>query len=415
MGKLAISVLILATISFSVFAFNLISPAKLDSSEKLTLSPNQIKEVVVPTDKIINAKDYGAKGDGLTDDTVALQEAIDASSKENALLVIPESEEPYFITKQLDISKDTHISGYGAILYMEPEKETIRNMLWSSPDKMIANVSIEGITLKSENSYKGTNYHANSMISNVQGIYFQNIQNLKIKNVSMTNMYVGLKISQSGRHRNTDIQISNLKIDASSMPIQISGTNRFRMIDSVLNSNDGGTKWLHSAYLRGDNSDFYFENVEFNNASGGGIAIAGNAQYDKPPQNMVFKNCRIKDSVVGVHINSGAKNISMSDVVIEGSSLGFKINDASELNIDEVRISKSKLNEYDHGAFSIRDVNQATISNVTIDASNITESLCLLIGNIEDLRLSSFEDDNVKNIPLYSVNSTAKIKNLIIE
>ncbi|PKM75540.1 MAG: hypothetical protein CVU92_00745 [Firmicutes bacterium HGW-Firmicutes-17] len=415
MGKLMISVLILAVISVSVFAFNFISPGKLDSTEKLSTNPNQIKDVLVPTDRKINAKDYGAKGDGLSDDTTALQNAIDDSSKENALLVIPESDEPYLITKQLIINKDTHISGYGAILFMAPEEDTIRNILWSNPDDTISNVSIEGLTLKSENTIAGVDYYENSMVSNVQGIYFQGVETIKINDVLMDNVYVGLKISQAGNLKNKDIKVSNLKINHSGMPIQISGTNGFSMVDSVLNSNEGGTKWLHSAYLRGDNSNFYFKNVEFNNASGGGIAIAGNPQYNNPPENMVFKDCRIKDSVVGVHINSGAKNITISGLVIEGSSLGFKINEASELNIDGVSISGSKSNEIDHGGFSIENVGQSTISNVTIDASDITESLCLLIGNIEDLRLSSFEDNNVKNIPLYSVNSTAKIKNLSIE
>lgn len=415
MSKLIISVLILAMISASVFAFSFISPAKLDTSEKLSSNPNQIKEVEVPTDKTINAKDYGAKGDGLTDDTVSLQDAIDESSKENALLVIPESEQPYLITKQLIISKDTHIRGYGAILFMAPEEGIIRNMLWSNPDDPVSNISIEGLTLKSENTIVGVDYYENSMVSNVQGMYFQGIELMKISDVFMDNVYVGLKISQTGSLKNKDIKVSNLKIYHSGMPLQISGTNGFSMVDSILNSNDGGTKWLHSAYLRGDNSNFYFENVEFNNASGGGITIAGNPQYNNPPENMVFKDCRIKNSVVGVHINSGANNITISGLVIEGSSLGFKINEASELTIDGVSISGSKWNENDHGGFSIENVKQSTISNVTIDATDITESLCLLIGNIEDLKLSSFEDNNVKKIPLYSVNSTAKIKNLIIE
>jgi hypothetical protein len=415
MDKLAVSVLILVVISVSVFTLNFIGPAKLDSSEKLSSNPNQIKEVAGATDKTINAKDFGAKGDGLTDDTEALQNAIDESSQENALLVIPESKEPYLITKQLIITKDTHISGYGAILFMAPQQDTIRNMLWSDPDETISNISIEGLTLKSENKIAGVDYYENSMVSNVQGMYFQGVDTLKINDVFMDSVYVGIKISQTGKHINKNIKISNLKIDNSGMPIQISGTNGFSMIDSVLNSNDGGTKWLHSAYLRGDNSNFYFENVEFNNASGGGITIAGNPQYKNPPHNMVFKNCRIKDSVVGVHFNSGAKEISISGLVVEGCSLGFKINNASELHIDSVKIINSKPNDKDHGGFSIENVNQAEISDVTIDASGMTESLCLLIGNIEDLKLASFKSSEVKNIPLFSVESETTIKNLSIE
>ncbi|WP_303871793.1 glycosyl hydrolase family 28-related protein [Acetobacterium wieringae] len=415
MKKLAISVFILAVIGVIVIALNFISSAKLDSSEELSSNPSQIKRVIIPSDEIVNAKDYGVKGDGLTDDTVALQNAIDESSKKNALLILPESEKPYLITKQLMISDNTHISGYGAVIFMAPQKDTIKNMLWSNPDETVSNISIEGLTLKSDNTFEGVDYYENSHVSNVQGIYLQGVETMTIKDVFMDNVYVGLKLAQTGKSKNKDITISKLKVDHSGMPIQISGTNGFSMVDSILNSNDGGTKWLHSAYLRGDNSNFYFENVEFNNASGGGIAIAGNPQYNKPPENMIFKDCRIKDSVVGVHINSGAKNITISGLVIEGCSLGFKINEASELSIDKVSISGSKPNENDHGGFSIENVEQATISNVTIDASEITESLCLLIGSIDNLRLSSFEDNNVKDIPLYSVNSTATIKNLIIE
>ncbi|WP_286948008.1 glycosyl hydrolase family 28-related protein [Acetobacterium sp. UBA5834] len=415
MRKLTISVFILAVIGAIVFALNFMSPAESDSSEKLSSNPSQIKKVIVPKDKTVNAKDYGVKGDGLTDDTVALQNAIDEASKENALLILPESEKPYLITKQLIISDDTHISGYGAVIFMAPQEDTIKNMLWSNPDDTVSNVSIEGLTLKSENTIKGVDYYENSRVSNVQGIYFQGVEAMTVNDVFMDNVYVGLKLAQTGKFKNKDITISRLEIDHSGMPIQISGTNGFSMVDSILNSSDGGTKWLHSAYLRGDNSNFYFDNVEFNNASGGGIAIAGNPQYNKPPENMIFKDCRIKDSVVGVHINSGAKNITISGLVIEGCSLGFKINEASDLSIDKVSISGAKANENDHGGFSIENVEQVSISNVTIDASEITESLCLLIGKIDSLRLSSFEDNNVKDIPLYSVNSTAIIKNLIIE
>lgn len=415
MGKFALSLLILATISLSIFIINLVSPIKFDASGNLSSNPDQIREVEVSTQKTINAKDYGAKGDGVTDDTTAIQNAIDDSSIENVLLIIPESNENYLITKQLKINKNTHISGYGATLFMTPQVGAIRNILWSNPDDTISNVSIEGLTLKSENTIKGTEYYADSMVSNVQGMYFQGVDILSIKDVFMDNVYVGLKISQSGNQKNKDIKINNLRIDNSGMPVQISGTNGFSMVDSVLNSNDGGTKWLHSAYLRGDNSNFYFENVEFNNASGGGITIAGNPQYKNPPQNMVFKDCRIKNSVVGVHINSGAKNITISGLDVEGCGLAFKINTASELSIDKVKISNSESNVNDHGGFSIEDVNQAVISDVTIDASGMTESLCLLIGNIEDLKLSSFKSNEVKNIPLYSIESAATIKNLIIE
>lgn len=188
MKKLTISVFILAVIGVIVVALNFISPAKSESSEELSLNPSQIKKVIVPKDKTVNAKDYGVKGDGLTDDTVALQNAIDEASKENALLILPESEKPYLITKQLIISDNTHISGYGAVLFMAPQEDTIKNMLWSNPDETVSNISIEGLTLKSENTIKGVDYYENSRVSNVQGIYFQGVEAMTINDVFMDNV-----------------------------------------------------------------------------------------------------------------------------------------------------------------------------------------------------------------------------------
>ncbi|MEA4805516.1 glycosyl hydrolase family 28-related protein, partial [Acetobacterium wieringae] len=201
-----------------------------------------------PVDQGLSVKDFGAKGDGVTDDTVAIQNAINEASNKKVTLTIPASASSYVVTGRLEIKENTRISGYGATLYMAPKLESVTNILWSDPSVYISNVTIEGLTLQSQNTIAGTDYYANSMISNVQGMYFQGVSNLTIKDVSMDSMYVGLKMGQSGSLRNQGISVSNLRIDNSGMPIQISGTNDFTMVDSILNSSDGGTKWLHSAY-----------------------------------------------------------------------------------------------------------------------------------------------------------------------
>ncbi|MEL7660045.1 glycosyl hydrolase family 28-related protein [Acetobacterium wieringae] len=366
-----------------------------------------------PVNQGVSVKDFGAKGDGVTNDTAAIQNAINDASSKNVTLTIPAG--TYVVTSQLEVKNNTRISGYGATLYMAPQPSAVANILWSNPASYISNVTLEGLTLKSQNTIAGADYYANSMISNVQGMFFQGISNLTIKDVSMDSMYVGLKMGQSGSSRNQGVTVSNLKIDKTGMPIQISGTNNLTMTDSILNANDGGTKWLHAAYIRGDNSNFLFRNVEFNNAPGGGIAVAGNEKFPTPPDHIVFENCRVKNSVVGMHINTGANNVTVKGLTITGSGLGFKIADANSLTISDVNISGAKPTTTDIGAFSIGNSYQASISNVTVDSTGMAGALYWFIGEVKDTTISGMNVTNVNKIPLISASSTSKTTNVVVE
>jgi|GEM_PF-637203 len=361
----------------------------------------------------VSVKDFGAKGDGVTNDTAAIQKAINEASSKNVTLTIPAG--TYVVASQLEVKNNTRISGYGATLYMAPQQSAVANILWSNPDAYITNVTLEGLTLQSQNTIAGTEYYANSMISNVQGMFFQGISNLTIKDVSMDSMYVGLKMGQSGSTRNQGITVSNLKIDRTGMPIQVSGTNDLTMIDSILNANSGGTKWLHAAYIRGDNSNFLFRNVEFNNAPGGGIAVAGNEKFPTPPDHIVFENCRVKNSVVGMHINTGANNVTIKGLTITGSGLGFKIADANNLSIADVNISGAIPTTTDIGAFSIGNSYQSSISNVTVDSAGMAGALFWFIGEVKDTNISGMNVTNVDKIPLISANSASKTTNVVVE
>lgn len=70
----------------------------------LFFSQPQVSAVVpLPPDAFVNVKDFGAKGDGITDDTSAIQRAINDSSSRRLRLVFPASETYYLVTSQLTL------------------------------------------------------------------------------------------------------------------------------------------------------------------------------------------------------------------------------------------------------------------------------------------------------------------------
>ena len=164
---------------------------------------------VIPqlTSTVVNIKDYGAKGDGVSDDTEAIQKAIDYASENDYVIFIPESENYYLIESTLLLRDNTHISGYGATFFM-PSQPTPTTLLHSSVSSYISNVTIEGLSLVSVNDREGSGYFINSLVSNVQGIYLQGVINLSINDVLMNNMYDGLKLGASiNGNQNQDIKI----------------------------------------------------------------------------------------------------------------------------------------------------------------------------------------------------------------
>jgi len=377
-----------------------------------------IEQPVAQPTNSVNVLDFGAKGDGTTDDTAAIQKAIDSASASNVTVVFPATANFYRINNTLILKSNTSISGYGATLYM-PSQDSPKIMLRSSGVNYIKNVKIAGLALKSTNDKNGTNYEENSLTSNVQAIYIQGIDTLTIKDVRMDNMYNGLKLNASDNGTvNVNVKMDNMQIYNSRTPVYADGTNGFYMTNSVLDAGGGATHWLHCVYISADTNDFVFDNVQFKNSPGGGMTIGSSYPDRADPVNITIKNSSIENCNRGFNIY-GASNVTATNVDVTKCNLGLAIHGGTNINLNDLRITnatqtKSLSGSDNKGAFEISDTYQSKFSDITIDAAGMAGSLFNLEDKIQNLTLSEFTVTNMEDIRFIEPTSNS-INNLTVE
>ncbi len=112
---------------------------------------------------VINAKDFGATGDGTTDDTAFLQAAATAAGTLRADLVIPATGTFYKLTTEVTIPAGVRVYGGGHL------KQTVvnKNALIMGNDTSVSNLKIEGPSLLSTVDLKNTGIEING-VSRVQ-------------------------------------------------------------------------------------------------------------------------------------------------------------------------------------------------------------------------------------------------------
>ena len=285
--------------------------------------------------QLLNVRDFHAKGDGTTDDTAAIQEAISAST-EGDTVYIPAGA---YLVRSLGLKSGINIKGEGMLIQrIEGEKEEVTNEKQNSSSPMFRghNISNVFLSINAQTVYEAAYFSGSSNITIYQstllgdplnplsfsGLLFYDCKNVVIEN-SRINYYGASRELPDTYQRGTAIRVlSSQEIKVNDNEITRNGENGVFLHDTpdveitnnVISSN--GMSAIQVAFgTTGREKNYYFtNNVMEENAAD---AIDINNRSDRPHWDI---NCHIENNIS--RNNGYVKGQSTPD----GSGIGTLIN-----------------------------------------------------------------------------------------
>jgi parallel beta-helix repeat protein len=256
----------------------------------------------------VSVKDFGAVGDGVTDDTAAIQAALDAVSGSGGVVVIPPSSSFYKVTNSLYPKSNTTITGYGAEL--RNTTASVFVMIWALGAPGVANyltnISVYGLTVDCNGTF------IDCTGSGIGGSYCDNLRviDCTVKKSPCQGIFVG----RGGR--NSWI-LNNIVLDSFGDGIHIGDQNSGEVIENHIIKNnyvkdtfDGGIGITGGAHL------VWIEDNIIDTAGGPGIDLSGAYQV------MCARNYLTAYSQIGIRISrfnaSQTFDIEVLDNIIDG-------------------------------------------------------------------------------------------------
>lgn len=183
----------------------------------------------------VTPEDYGAVGDGVTDDTVAINKALEHSNVLNmnakTYLVSADQETAIAIN-----ANNKTINGNGATIKIKPVSDEYYKIIYAEGDTRISNLTIIG----ERDEHIGTSGEWGMGISLANSNY-ANIENVTVKNCWGDGIYIGSKNSETGENGCANVKITNCIIDNNRRNgISVINCDNF-VIDGCTISNSNGT------------------------------------------------------------------------------------------------------------------------------------------------------------------------------
>lgn len=295
----------------------------------------------------LNVKDFGAKGDGVTNDSAAFQTAINAQIAGGAVLVPPAT---YRVDSSIKMKNGVALSGYGAILYMPPKSSDTYLLDVNST----SGVKITGLKLRSDFV---------SPHSYIHGINAGNTgaSDLVVQDIQTENLKAGMKLGTGGPSNR--LTINNWTCRNDFQCLFLANVKGGTITNLDLSARTDATKLEHDIYLERLNSDLIFENIRMSGSVGYALQMYHSSGAENNSKRMTFRHLRLDSPNQGI-VAVGYDDIKFEDLI--GNATGsilpagafFIFKDITNLSVDGFEVAGTS------PAFSV--YSGATASNVSL-------------------------------------------------
>lgn len=302
---------------------------------------------------VYNVKGYGAKGDGKTDDTDAIQRTIDAASNDgNGAVYIPVGR--YNISSQIKLRRGVSIIGEEKFATIIIPKSPFMNVFYH-----------EGVALLSMRNFSVWN---NDNLDGIVGIYMKNVNRMYVSDIDFT----GVKYCW-------------YSVDG--------GHNHFSFISSreAVAQNSGGF-WMGSSQGGDENGEGNYGSV-ISTITSCTFKSGQNSRPDyiklKRNANLLISNCEfigahstnncftIHDDAQGIHISNCAINSWNIGILVETGNYVGEVNRAPRA----ITITNTEFDQNMEHAVRINQGQTVKLIGCTVTSSNVaTDSIPFYLG-----------------------------------
>ena len=329
---------------------------------------------------VVNVRDLGAIGDGQTNDTQAIQQAIDQVAKTGGRVLLPPSKKPYLIRTALTIkASNTELYGPGATIKMADHAIDGKVIdcveILGTEKNVIRNITVRGLTIDA-------NYWQQKESYNPRGIDSDWATKVLIDKVTIQRPFVGLTFGLGVTHSEArDCVITQWHNDA----YDASGDGRSgschhirfvrcQAVDSP-NERDGGLPGSRDDAWELEDGCFDVELVDclVKNAGGTGFGVRNHSSPTRvDTRNIRFLRCRAMGlKSRGFYVRGGSDLVTISKVALidcQSDSLCTFYQGAQDIHIKGGKFSGPVLVGMAADNKKSRDLANAPAQNVSLEA-----------------------------------------------